>query len=106
MYPQYFVPGLPPPTYSISSITVLYLQEYQRHIKSTFRHQHSDHNKALVHSRVEEALHRGDETGVIVRMATQSEASPALTARMVLDAHYNDVKNDKQVSTCPGLFFL
>jgi len=84
------------PEVSPQSIRSILCQEYQRHIKSTFRQQHSDHNKAVVYSRVEEALHRGDETGVIVRMSTQTEASPALTARMVLDAHYNDVKNDKQ----------
>ena len=40
-------------------------------------------------SRLEEALERGDSVGTLARMAAERGASPALTARMVVDTRYS-----------------
>ena len=39
-------------------------------------------------SRLEESLERGDSVGTLARMAAERGASPALTARMVVDTRY------------------
>ena len=39
--------------------------------------------------RLEEALDRGDSVGTLARMAAERGASPALTARMVVDTRYS-----------------
>ena len=40
-------------------------------------------------SRLEESIDRGDSVGTLARMAAERGASPALTARMVVDTRYS-----------------
>ena len=76
-------PDVPPLT--LRSILCL---QYQRHIKTTFHSEHSDHNKALTYARVMEAVEdEEEEVGEVVRLTRESGFSPALTARMVLHSH-------------------
>lgn len=82
------------PEVETQSIRSILHQEYQRHVKLTFRSEHSESNKAAVYSRVSEALRDGEESGVIVRMSQQTGSSPALTARMLLDTRYSHDKEE------------
>jgi len=76
------------------TIRSILCQEYQRHVKSTFRASHSDQNKRLVTHKVDEALHNGQDQGVIVRLASETGTSPALTARMVMETKIGEAKQE------------
>ena len=71
------------------SIRSIICQEYQRHIKITFRTQHSEERKAAVYDEVMAELEAGTERseGSLIRLAGRSGSSPALTARSVLELH-------------------
>jgi len=88
------------PAVAAQSIRSILYQEFQRHVKATFRSEHSDANKAAVCSRLEESLDRGDSVGTLARMAAERGASPALTARMVVDTRYYnlDVRDNGSVA--------
>lgn len=54
-----------------------------------------------VHCRFQESVNRGEEPGVILRIAQQIDISPALLARMILEQHYERLAPEVAVS---GLF--
>ena len=49
-------------------------------------------------SRLEESLDHGDSVGTLARMAAERGASPALTARMVVDMRYT--RSSYHVMSC------
>ena len=50
--------------------------------------------------RLEEALDRGDSVGTLARMAAERGASPALTARMVVDTRYSRSSCHVMIMSC------
>lgn len=83
------------PEAASQSVKSILHQENQRHVKSAFRAEHSDSNKSAVYSRVQDSLQRGEESGVIIRLAQETGFSPALTARAVLDTHYQEDRRQR-----------
>jgi len=47
--------------------------------------------------KVDEALHNGQDQGVIVRLASETGTSPALTARMVMETKIGEAKQEDNV---------
>ena len=60
-------------------------QEYQRWIKRGFKESHSAGNKKKMYHQYKEAVERGEDIGVVVRLAREAGTSAALTARTVLE---------------------
>ena len=54
------------------TIRSILCQEYQRHVKSTFRASHSEQNKRLVTHKVDEALHNGQDQAVSCSVLARS----------------------------------
>ena len=69
------------------SIRSIICQEYQRHVKMTFKSHHSEDRKAAVYDELMRELEARPEGGggALVRLAARSASSPALTARAVLE---------------------
>lgn len=89
-------PNVPPLT--LGSIFSL---EYQRRMKR-------NHSRIAAlaerhYDKFQEAVNRGDEPGVILRMAQSIDISPALLARMILEQHYERLAPEVAVSVSKSL---
>jgi len=71
------------------SIRSILCQEYQRHVKATFKLHHSEERKVAVYGDLMRDLQTrpGGGAGALVSLAFSSGCSPALTARSVLEQH-------------------
>ena len=70
------------------SIRSIICQEYQRHVKATFKSHHSEDRKAAVYEELMRELEGGGGGGgALLSLALRSGSSPALTARSVLEQH-------------------
>ena len=73
------------------SIRSIICQEYQRHVKATFKLHHSEERKVAVYEDLMRDLQTRPEgrggAGALVSLAFNSGCSPALTARSVLEQH-------------------
>jgi len=71
-----------------ASIRSIICQEYQRHVKATFKSHHSEERKAAVYEEVMSELETGGREGSLIRLAARAGSSPALTGRAVLEHHW------------------
>jgi len=67
------------------SLQSILAQEYQRWIKRGFKESHSAGNKKKMYHQYKEAVERGEDIGVVLRLAREAGTSAALTARTVLE---------------------
>ena len=77
------------PEVASHSIRSIVCQEYQRHVKATFKLHHSEERKVAVYEELRRDLETRPEgpAGALVSLAFSSGSSPALTARSVLELH-------------------
>ncbi|XP_026286822.1 CDAN1-interacting nuclease 1 [Frankliniella occidentalis] len=86
------------PNLSLGSI---YSLEYQRRMKQN--HARISSAAAKYYDRFQEAVNRGDEPGIILRIAQEVDISPALLARMILEQHYERLAPELAISVSKAL---
>jgi len=77
------------------SVRSILSQEYQRQVKKGFKESHSSGNKRRIYKRYTEAVDKGCEPGILVRLSSEVGSS-ALTARMVLEERLYEQERNKQ----------
>ena len=87
------------------SIRSILCQEYQRHVKATFKLHHSEERKAAVYEELTRQLESqegeggdGGGAGALLSLALSSGSSPALTARSVLEHNCRSDSSDGEKS--------
>lgn len=87
----------------VPSLTLgsIYSLEYQRRMKRN--HPKVAASAAKFYDRFQEAVNRGDEPGIILRLAQEVDISPALLARMILEQHYEKLAPEVAVSVSKSL---